>query len=77
MSLQDRLVVVLARDHDDLVPHSRVDDPFVVDLCSKAFGVNGWKFIALAVHAPPSVAATDDCDELAGLLVSLRDQLDR
>jgi hypothetical protein len=68
--VEDRLVVVLAGDHDDLVPGAGVDDSFVVDLGSKAFGVDGWKDVTRAIHASPSVAATDDCDELAGLLAS-------
>jgi hypothetical protein len=32
--IEDRLVVVLARDDDDLVPDARVDDSLVVDLGS-------------------------------------------
>jgi hypothetical protein len=31
------LVVVLARDHDDLVPDFQLDDPLAVQLSSKAF----------------------------------------
>ena len=60
--VQDRLVVVLASDHHDLVPGARVDDSFAVDLGSKAIGVDGRKGVTDAVHASPSVAATDDCE---------------
>ena len=55
----------------------RVDHSLVVELGSKAFGVDGWEGVD-AIHASPSVAATDDCDELAGLLVAVgRDELDQ
>jgi len=63
--VEDRLVVVFAGDHDDLVPDARMDDSFVVDLGSKAFGVDGREGVTGAVHAPAPVAATDDCDEVA------------
>jgi hypothetical protein len=39
----------------------------VIDLV--AFGVDGPETVTDAIHASPSVAATDDCDELAALLV--------
>jgi len=67
--VEDRLVVVLASDHHDLVPGPRVDHSLVVELGSKAIGVDGRESIADAIHSSPSVAAADDCHELAGLLV--------
>jgi hypothetical protein len=48
--VEDRLVVVLASHDHDLVPGARVDHSLVVDLGSKAFGVDGWK----AEHADES-----------------------
>src|SRR5205814_6810152 len=65
--VEDRLVVILPGDHDDLVPHAPIDDPFVVELRAKALGVDGGKRVAGAIHAPTAVAAADDCDELVCL----------
>ena len=76
--VQDRLVVVLPSDHDDLVPGSRVHDSLAVDLGSKALGVDGGERVTRAVHAPPPVAASDYGDELAGLPVVVGcDELDQ
>jgi hypothetical protein len=76
--VEDRFVVVLAGDDDDLVPGTRVDDTFVVDLGSKVFGVDGWKGVTDSIHASPAVAAADDCDEFARLLVVIScDELDQ
>jgi hypothetical protein len=38
--IEHRSVVVLAGDHYHLVPGARIDDPLVVDLGLKAFGVD-------------------------------------
>jgi len=76
--VEHRLVVVLAGDHDELVPGAGVDDSFVVDLDLRVFGVDGWKGVTDAVHMSPSVAATSDRNELACLLVVVgRDELDQ
>src|SRR5215218_5401560 len=58
--VEHRLVIVLARDDDGLVPGARVDDPLVVDLGSEAFGVGRGERVTGAVHPSPSVAAADD-----------------
>jgi hypothetical protein len=44
--VEDRLVVVLAGDHDELVPGSRVDDPLVVDLSAETFGLDRGQGVA-------------------------------
>jgi hypothetical protein len=44
--VEDRLLVVLASDHDELVPGARVDDSLVIELGSKAVGVDGRKRVA-------------------------------
>ena len=63
------LVIVFARDHRHLVPDAGIDDPLAVKLSSKAFRVDPGKGVAGAIHAPTAVAPTDDCDEVACLLV--------
>ena len=75
--VEHRVVVVLVGDHDELVPDARVDDAFVVDLGSEAFGVDRGEGVTGAIHPPPAVAATDDGDELACVLVVVGgDELD-
>src|SRR4051794_13005414 len=74
--VEDRRVVVLARDDHALVPGAGIGDPLVVDLGSE-FGVARGKRIAGVVHAAAAVAAADDGDELARLLVVVGgDELD-
>src|SRR4029453_12170181 len=67
--VEHRFVVVLARNEGDLVPDARIDDPLAVHLSSKAFLVDPRKCVAGAVHTPPPVAPSDDCDQLACLLL--------
>jgi hypothetical protein len=62
-------VIVFARDHRHLVPDAGIDDPLAVKLSSKAFRVDPGKGVAGAIHAPTAVAPTNDCDEVACLLV--------
>ena len=52
-----------------LVSDARIDDPLAVQLSPKAFRVDPGKGVAGAVHTPPAVAPTDDCDEVACPLV--------
>src|SRR4026208_2482610 len=71
-----RCVVVLACDHNDLVPDARIDDPVAVHLSSEALLVDVGKSVTCAVHTPASVAPTDDRHNLACLLVVVsRDKL--
>src|SRR5215208_3261545 len=67
--IEDRFVVVLARDHHKLVPDAWIDDPLAVDLSSEMFLVNPRKRVAGSIHTPSPVAPTDDRDELTCLLV--------
>jgi hypothetical protein len=67
--VEHRLVAVFAGDHDALVPGPGVDDPLVTDVGAEALGVDGGQGVAGAVHAASAVAAPDDRDQLACLLV--------
>src|ERR1044072_4549377 len=67
--VQNRFVVVFARDGDGLVPDAGIDDPLAVELSPKPFSIDARKRVAGAVHPPASVAPTDHRDELASLLV--------
>ena len=76
--VEDRLVVVVASDHRDLVRGARRDHAPVVELGSEAFGVDGRDGVTDALPASPSVAFADDRDQLAGLLVVVGcDELDQ
>src|ERR1044072_6196118 len=66
--VQNRFVVVFARDGDGLVPDAGIDDPLAVELSPKPFSIDARKRVAGAVHPPASVAPTDHRDELASLL---------
>src|SRR5688572_5695225 len=67
--VEHRFVVVLARDHYNLVPDASIDDPLAVHLSSEAILVDAGENVAGPVHAPPPVAPANDCDQLVRLVV--------
>ena len=76
--VEDRLIVVFAGDDGDLVPGPGMGDTLVVDLGSKVVFVEDREGFAGGVHTPAAVAATNDGDQFASLLIVVGgDELDQ